>query len=127
MPPKPVDLLQGTLNMLILKAVSLGPMHGYGVLVRIGQLNGEQLSSSRAHSTPPFAGLDCRRALRAKWAPSENNRRAKFYSLTDNGRTQLVNETKRFSRMARVVAAFSAPPKLLQPCPAQRRRAYEAP
>ena len=104
--PKQVDLLQGTLDMLILKAVSLGPLHGYGVLVRIGQISGEQLIIQQGSLYPALHRLEIAGALRAEWAPSENNRRAKFYALTEQGRSHLVEETARWSRMARVVSAI---------------------
>ncbi len=104
--PKPVDLLQGTLDMLILKAVSLGPMHGYGILVRIGQVSGDQLVIQQGALYPALHRLEVAGALAAEWAPSENNRRAKFYSLTERGRLHLADETMKWGRMARVVAAF---------------------
>ena len=104
--PKPVDLLQGTLDMLILKAVSLGPLHGYGVLVRIGQISGEQLIVQQGSLYPALHRLEAAGALQTEWAPSENNRRAKFYVLTDQGRRHLAQETEKWSRMARVVNAI---------------------
>ena len=106
MPPKPVDLLQGTLDLLILKAVSLGRMHGYGILVRIGQVSGEQLIVQQGALYPALHRLEVAGALQTEWAPSENNRRAKFYDLTERGRMQLASEAAGFSRMAKVVAAF---------------------
>ena len=104
--PKQVDLLQGTLDMLILKAVSLGPLHGYGVLVRIGQISGEQLILQQGSLYPALHRLEASGALGTEWAPSENNRRAKFYSLTEQGRRQLAEETEKWGRMARVVSAI---------------------
>jgi len=104
--PKQVDLLQGTLDMLILKAASLGPLHGYGVLVRIGQISGEQLIIQQGSLYPALHRLEASGALQTEWAPSENNRRAKFYSLTEQGSRHLAEETARWSRMARVVSAF---------------------
>ncbi len=104
--PKQLDLLQGTLDMLILKAVSLGPMHGYGVLVRIGQISGEQLIVQQGSLYPALHRLEAAGALRTEWAPSENNRRAKFYSLTEQGHRHLAEETEKWSRMARVVRAI---------------------
>ena len=103
--PKQVDLLQGTLDLLILKAVSLGPMHGYGVLMRIGQISGEQLLIQQGSLYPALHRLEAAGALQTEWAPSENNRRAKFYALTEPGRYQLAEETARWSRMARVISA----------------------
>ncbi len=104
--PKQVDLLQGTLDMLILKAVSLGPLHGYGVLLRIGQISGEQLVVQQGSLYPALHRLEASGALRTEWAPSENNRRAKFYSLTEAGRLSLAEETAKWSRLARVVGAI---------------------
>ncbi len=103
---KSVDLLQGTLDMLILKAVSLGPLHGYGVLVRIGQISGEQLIVQQGSLYPALYRLEASGALSTEWAMSENNRRAKFYSLTEDGRRQLEDETERWSRMVGVVSAI---------------------
>lgn len=104
--PKQVDLIQGTLDMLILKAVSLGPLHGYGVLVRIGQISGEQLLIQQGSLYPALHRLEAAGALVTEWAPSENNRRAKFYALTEQGNRQLAEETARWSRVARVVGAI---------------------
>ena len=103
---KQVDLLQGTLDMLILKAVSLGPLHGYGVLLRIGQMSGEQLILQQGSLYPALHRLEASGALQTEWAPSENNRRARFYSLTEQGRRRLAEETEKWSRMARVVNAI---------------------
>lgn len=105
-PHKPVDLLQGTLDLLILKAASLGPMHGYGILVRIGQVSGEQLLIQQGALYPALHRLEIAGALSTSWAASDNNRRAKFYALTPQGDAQLTDGTARFSRMARVVVAF---------------------
>ena len=104
--PKPVDLLQGTLDLLILKAVSLGPLHGYGVLLRIGQISGEQLIVQQGSLYPALHRLEASGALHTEWAPSENNRRARFYSLTEAGRRRLAEESEKWSRMARVVSAI---------------------
>ncbi len=106
MPSKPVDLLQGTLDLLILKAVSLGPMHGYGILLRIGQVSGEQLIIQQGALYPALHRLEVAGFLSTSWASSDNNRRAKFYALTAQGEAQLADEVARFSRMARVVAGF---------------------
>lgn len=104
--PKQVDLLQGTLDMLILKAVSLGPLHGYGVLGRIVQISGDQLIIQQGSLYPALYRLEAAGALATEWAPSENNRRAKFYTLTDLGRTQLAQETERWREMSRIIAAI---------------------
>ena len=103
---KQVDLVQGTLEMLILKAVSLGPLHGYGVLQRIGQISGEQLTVQQGSLYPALYRLEASGALATEWGPSENNRRAKYYSLTPLGEKQLAEETDKWTRTARVVGAI---------------------
>jgi transcriptional regulator len=79
---KQVDLLQGTLDMLILKAVSLGPLHGYGVLLRIQQISGEQLEIQQGSLYPALYRLECQGWIASVWGESDNKRKAKFYSLT---------------------------------------------
>ena len=103
---KQVDLLQGTLEMLILKAVSLGPLHGYGVLQRIEGISGEQLCIQQGSLYPALYRLEAGGALAREWAPSENNRRAKYYSLTAVGRAQVAAETEKWGRMARIIGAI---------------------
>jgi len=103
---KALELLQGTLEMLILKAVSLGPLHGYGVLVRIGQISGDQLLVQQGSLYPALYRLEASGALSTEWAASENNRRAKFYSLTERGRQQLTEETEQWGRMTKVMSAI---------------------
>ncbi len=103
---KQVDLLQGTLELLILKAVSLGPLHGYGVLQRIEQISGQQLVIQQGSLYPALYRLEAGGALATAWAPSENNRRAKFYTLTPDGQKQLAEEAEKWSRMARLVGAI---------------------
>ncbi len=103
---KQVDLLQGTLEMLILKAVSLGPLHGYGVLQRIVQISGDQLIIQQGSLYPALYRLEAAGALSIEWSASENNRRAKFYALTDLGRRQLAQETERWREMSRIIAAI---------------------
>src|SRR5579875_1422936 len=103
---KQVDLLQGTLELLILKAVSLGPLHGYGVLLRIMQISGEQLVIQQGSLYPALYRLEASGALSTEWAPSENNRRAKFYTLTEAGRRQLEQESERWREMSRIIGAI---------------------
>jgi len=103
---KQVDLLQGTLEMLILKAVSLGPLHGYGVLQRIVQISGDQLIIQQGSLYPALYRLEAAGALSIEWSASDNNRRAKFYALTDLGRRQLAQETERWREMSRIIAAI---------------------
>jgi len=83
---KQIDLLQGTLDMLILKAVSLGPLHGYGVLLRIQQISGEQLEIQQGSLYPALYRLEHQGWITSEWGESDNNRKAKFYSLTAAGR-----------------------------------------
>lgn len=94
------DVLQGTLDLLILKAVSLEPMHGWGVSQRIRQLSRETLVVNQGSLYPALHRLEYRGWIRAEWGASENNRRAKFYSLTATGRRQLARETEQWRRFA---------------------------
>jgi PadR family transcriptional regulator, regulatory protein PadR len=99
------QLLPGTLDLLILKAVSLGPLHGYGVLLRIGQISGQALLIEQGALYPALFRLVRRGLLKASWGTSENNRRAKFYELTATGRKRLREETDGWNRLAAAVAA----------------------
>ena len=103
---KQLDLLQGTLDMLILKAVSLGPQHGYGVLLRIQQISGDQLEIQQGSLYPALYRLEHQGAITSEWGESENNRRAKFYRLTAAGRAQLRTETGKWNRMTEVIAGI---------------------
>jgi PadR family transcriptional regulator, regulatory protein PadR len=103
---KPLDLLQGTLDMLILKAVSLGPLHGYGVLLRIQQVAKDRLEIQQGSLYPALFRLEHQGLLAAEWGTSENGRRAKYYSLTPSGRRKLAEETRKWRSMADVIAAF---------------------
>ena len=101
---KQLDLLQGTLDMLILKAVSLGPLHGYGVLLRIQQISGEQLEIQQGSLYPALYRLEHGGLIESEWGESDNRRRAKFYRLTVAGRRHLREETAQWNRMATVIA-----------------------
>lgn len=103
---KPVDLMQGTLDMLILKAVSLGKLHGYGILLRIQQISNEQLVIQQGSLYPALYRLEANGAIGSEWGESENNRRAKFYKLTASGRRQLESETERWNRMAGIISVI---------------------
>jgi PadR family transcriptional regulator, regulatory protein PadR len=103
---KQLDLLQGTLDMLILKAVSLGPLHGYGVLLRIQQISGEQLEIQQGSLYPALYRLEHQGAIASEWGESENHRRAKYYRLTSAGKAQLRAETDKWNRMAGVIAGI---------------------
>src|SRR6202142_4482761 len=94
------QILPGTLDLLILKAVSLGPLHGYGILLRIGQITDSALLIEQGALYPALFRLVRQGLLRAKWGVSENNRRAKFYELTAAGRTRLREETANWNRLA---------------------------
>ena len=102
----PLDLLQGTLDMLILKAVSLGPLHGYGVLLRIQQISNHQLEIQQGSLYPALYRLEHQGLIASEWGESENNRKAKFYRLTAAGRKKLQSETDNWNRMADVMASI---------------------
>jgi transcriptional regulator len=101
---KQVELVQGTLDMLILKAVSLGGLHGYGVLLRLEQLTGGRLHIQQGSLYPALYRLESRGLIASEWGESENKRRAKFYTLTAAGRRQLKTETAGWADFASVVA-----------------------
>ena len=103
---KRIDLLQGTLDMLILKAVSLGPLHGYGVLLRIQQISGEQLEIQQGSLYPALYRLEHQGWIISEWGESDNKRNAKFYSLTAAGRRKLHAETEKWDRMASLIATI---------------------
>lgn len=97
--PKRVDLLPGTLDLLILKAVSLGERHGYGVLLRIQQMSQGAFEIEQGALYPALYRLERQRLLAGEWGTSENNRRAKFYRLTPAGRARLRAETEDWNRL----------------------------
>jgi transcriptional regulator len=103
---KPIDLPSGALEMLILKAVSLGPLHGYGILLRIQQISGERLEILQGSFYTAIYRLERRGWIAGEWGESENNRRAKFYRLTASGKRQLKEETAKWTDMAAVVAGI---------------------
>src|SRR3989442_5622092 len=106
------ELLPGTLDLLILKAVSLGPLHGYGALLRIGQISGRALTIEQGALYPALFRLVRQGVLKANWGTSDNNRRAKFYELTAAGRKRLREETASWNRLAAAIAsALSAQPE----------------
>jgi PadR family transcriptional regulator, regulatory protein PadR len=98
------DVLQGTLDLLILKAVSLESVHGYGILLRIHQLSGGKLQILQGSLYPALYRLETRGSIAAEWGESENNRRAKFYRLTAQGRRELQAETENWKRLSSGVA-----------------------
>ena len=102
--PDHTQLLPGTLDLLILKAVSLGPLHGYGVLLRIGQMSGGSLLIEQGALYPALFKLVRQKLLTSKWGTSENNRRAKFYELTAAGRKRFHEQTQEWCRLSEVMA-----------------------
>jgi PadR family transcriptional regulator PadR len=110
--PGQAQLLPGTLDLLILKAVSLGPLHGYGVLLRIGQISERALLVEQGALYPALFRLVRQGLLKASWGKSENNRRAKFYELTSTGRKRLREETDGWNRLVSAIAsALAAQPE----------------
>jgi PadR family transcriptional regulator, regulatory protein PadR len=97
------ELLQGTLDLLILKVVALGPIHGYGISRRLRQISREVLQVQQGSLYPALHRLEKRGLLEASWAESENGRQAKFYSLSAKGRKQLAQEEMTWQRMARAI------------------------
>ena len=99
------DLLPGTLDMLILKAVSLKPLHGYGVLLRIQQISGNALHVPQGSLYPALYRLEHQQLIAAEWGESENNRKAKYYTLTAAGRRRLREEAAAWKRLSTAIAA----------------------
>ena len=102
------DLLPGTLDLLILKAVSLGDLHGYAVLLRIEQITGGALLVEQGALYPALSRLEHRGWIQAEWGVSDNNRRAKFYRLTPAGRRQLKTERDSWNRLAAAMTSALA-------------------
>jgi PadR family transcriptional regulator len=101
-----MDLLRGTLEMLILKAVSLGPLHGYGVLLRIQQISKDNLEILQGSLYPALYRLEHQGWITSEWGESENNRRAKYYRLTAAGKRRLQSEAAEWNRMVSVIAGI---------------------
>jgi len=107
--PETADILPGTLDLLILKAVSLGPLHGYGVLLRIEQISGGALQIEQGALYPALYRLEHQGLTAGEWGISDNNRRARFYQLTNDGRKRLRQETAGWERLVTAMtAALSA-------------------
>ena len=105
-------LLPGTLDLLILKAVSLGRLHGYGVLLRIGQISAGAIEIQQGALYPALYRLEHQGLIESEWGTSDNNRRAKYYRLTAAGRRRLGEETASWNRLADAIAlALSATPQ----------------
>src|SRR5688500_5015825 len=110
--PSQADLLPGTLDLLILKAVSLGKLHGYGVLLRIEQISGGALSIQQGALYPALYRLEHQGFIASEWGTSENNRKAKYYRLTATGRKRLGAEMTSWNRLAQAMAmSLSASPQ----------------
>ncbi len=111
MPPS-AELLPGTLDLLVLKAVSLGPLHGYGVLLRIQQTSRDLLAIEQGSLYPALYKLESHGYIDAEWGTSENNRRAKYYRLTGKGTRKLRQETERWKLLSEAIAnVLSAAPQ----------------
>jgi PadR family transcriptional regulator PadR len=102
------DLLQGTLDLLVLKTLAEGPMHGWGISLKIQQVSQEVLQVNQGSLYPALHRLEQQGLIEAEWGNSENNRQAKFYQLTKNGKKQLAEETRNWERMAAAVARVLA-------------------
>jgi PadR family transcriptional regulator PadR len=102
--PDQAQLIPGTLDLLILRALSLGPLHGYGVLLRIEQISGGALQIEQGALYPGLFRLVRQGLLKTDWGTSENNRRAKFYDLTAAGRKRLREETDNWNRSVNAIA-----------------------
>lgn len=110
--PEQAQILPGTLDLLVLRAVSLGPLHGYGILLRIGQISANALLIEQGALYPALFRLVRQGLLKARWGTSENNRRAKFYELTAAGRKRLREETDNWNRLvAAIASALSLQPE----------------
>lgn len=101
---KPSDLVQGTLDLLLLKILALEPMNGYAISIRLKQVSGEVLQVSDGSLYPALHKLEQQGWISAEWKPSENNRRAKFYALTRAGRRQLEQEKANWERLSGAIA-----------------------
>jgi PadR family transcriptional regulator PadR len=105
MSPEPFGLVPGTLELLILKALSLGELHGYGVLLRLQQMTGRAITIEQGALYPALFRLERQALVDTEWGTSENNRRAKFYRLTDAGRKRLREEKKDWNRVVSIMTA----------------------
>ena len=103
---KPTDLVQGTLDLLILKTLALQPLHGWAIAPRIKQLSNEVLQVNQGSLYPALHRLEQQAWIRAEWGESEHNRRAKYYSLTRAGRRQLEREAASWDRLSGAISAI---------------------
>lgn len=102
---KPSDLVQGTLDVLLLKLLALEPLHGWAISQRLKQVSADVLQVSEGSLYPALHKLEQEGCIRAQWRPTENNRRAKFYSLTRLGRAQLEKETANWARLSGAISS----------------------
>ena len=103
------DVLQGTLDLMVLKTLeSMGPLHGYGIARRIEQVSDDTLNLNQGTIYPALLRLEQRRWIKSEWGTSENNRRAKYYSLSRLGKKQIERETESWERIAATLARFLA-------------------
>ena len=110
MPDNKVDLLQGTLDLMVLQTLaSMGSLHGYGIARRIEQISGDLLILNQGTIYASLVRLQQRGWISAAWGTSENNRRAKFYTITKNGRKQLATEAANWGRLSAVIGRFFQP------------------
>jgi len=108
--PQKLDLLQGTLDLLVLRTlVSMGPLHGYGIARRIEQLSEDEVLLNQGTIYAALVRLQDRGWIAAEWGASENNRRAKYYSITRSGRKRLAEETSYWQRLSAVIGRVLAP------------------
>jgi len=108
---RPSDLVQGTLDLLILKILALEPLHGWAIGQRLRQVSGDVLQVSDGSLYPALHKLEQQGWIEAEWKPTENNRRAKFYSLTRPGRRQLTRETESWTRLAGAISLIVTTPE----------------
>jgi transcriptional regulator len=106
---KPSDLVQGTLDLLLLRVLALGSMHGWAIAQRIRQMSNEELRVGQGSLYPALHKLEQNGWIEAKWGESENNRRAKYYSLTPSGRKALEAETLQWERLSAAIALVIRP------------------
>jgi transcriptional regulator len=109
--PQPTDLLQGTLDLLILRTLALEPMHGWGIAQRIQQVSRNVFQIGQGSLYPALHRLEYRGWIQAEWRASDNNRKARYYSLTQTGRSQLEAEVESWDRLAGAVALVLAQAK----------------
>ena len=107
---RPSDLVQGTLDLLVLKILALEPLHGWAVSQRLKQVSGDVLQVSDGSLYPALHKLEQQGWIEAEWKPTENNRRAKFYSLTRSGRRQLAKESESWTRLASAISTVVSLP-----------------